>query len=168
MPKIELLTEINSTAAICFDLSRSIDLHTISTAKTKEKAVAGRTSGLIGLNETVTWQAVHFGIQQKLTTKITAYDKPNYFIDEQVSGAFKSFIHIHSFEQKNGIVYMKDEFEFTSPFGVLGILFNKMVLTNYMKNLLMERNLIIKTFAETDKWKAIIEVKNENSSLLMD
>lgn len=27
MPRIELVTEINSTIDICFDLARSIDLH---------------------------------------------------------------------------------------------------------------------------------------------
>ena len=51
MPKIELKTEINSTLEICFDLSRSIDLHKISTAKTNEEAIEGTTSGLINLNK---------------------------------------------------------------------------------------------------------------------
>lgn len=82
MPKIELITQINSTLEICFDLSRSIDLHIISSAKTKEQAIAGRTNGLINLNEIVTWQATHFWIRQKLTSKITAFYRPNYFIDE--------------------------------------------------------------------------------------
>src|SRR5690606_7488254 len=99
MPKIELTTEINSSLEICFDLSRSIDFHSISTAKTKEKAIAGRTKGLITLNETVTWQATHFGIRQKLTSKITAFDSPNYFIDEQIKGIFKSIHHLHTFEK---------------------------------------------------------------------
>lgn len=82
MPKIEITTEINSTLEICFDLARSIDLHKISTAKTNEQAIAGRTTGLIELNESVTWEATHFGIKQKLTSKITAFDRPFYFRDE--------------------------------------------------------------------------------------
>ena len=44
MPKIELTTEIQSTIEICFDLSRSIDLHNISTQQTNEQAIAGTTS----------------------------------------------------------------------------------------------------------------------------
>lgn len=79
MPKIEIITEINSTIDICFDLSRSIDLHKISTAKTNEEAIAGRTTGLINLNETVTWQATHFGVRQKLTSQITAFNRPFFF-----------------------------------------------------------------------------------------
>lgn len=157
MPKIELITEINSTLEICFDLSRSIDLHKISTAQTNEQAIAGRTSGLINLNETVTWQATHFGVKQKLTSKITALERPNYFTDEQVKGIFKSIVHEHKFEKVGNMVIMKDIFEFHSPFGFLGKLFNQLVLTNYLKRLLINRNQIIKEFAETEKWKEVLD-----------
>ena len=83
MPKIELITSIRSTPEICFDLSRSIDLHQISTAKTNEKAIAGIITGLINLGETVTWEATHFGITQKLTSKITAFKRPFHFRDDR-------------------------------------------------------------------------------------
>ena len=156
MPKIELTTEINAAIDICFDLSRSIDLHKISTAKTKEQAVDGKTSGLIELNEFVTWQATHFGIKQKLTSKITAYDRPNYFVDEQVQGPFKSIYHEHKFEQHTDKVIMKDYFSFHTPFGILGELFNQILLTKYLKKLLIERNFIIKQYAETEKWKLVL------------
>jgi hypothetical protein len=77
MPIIRLETFIEASQDIVFDLSRDIDLHQVSTAQTNEKAVAGKTSGLIGLNESVTWEARHFGILQQLTSKITKMDSPN-------------------------------------------------------------------------------------------
>lgn len=83
MPLIILETIINADIETCFDLSRSIDLHKISTAKTKETVVDGITKGLISYNEFVTWEAVHFGIKQRLTSKITAYKRPFHFCDEQ-------------------------------------------------------------------------------------
>ncbi len=159
MPKIELRTEIKSTLEICFDLARSIDLHKISTSKTNEEAIAGRTSGLINLNETVTWRATHFGIRQKLTTQISAFDRPNYFQDEQIAGVFKSMVHEHRFEEHDGHVIMTDVFEFESPLGILGRLFNKLVLTRYMTKFLKDRNKIIKEYAETGKWKEILDGK---------
>ena len=159
MPKIELITEIKSTIEICFDLSRSIDLHKISTAHTNEEAIAGRVKGLINLDETVTWQARHFGIRQKLTSKITEFDKPNYFVDEQINGIFKSIYHLHKFEQVGEKVIMKDIFEFQSPFGILGDIFNKIILTNYLKALLIKRNQIIKNFAETERWKEVLKIE---------
>jgi ligand-binding SRPBCC domain-containing protein len=159
MPKIELVTEIKSTIDICFDLARSVDLHKISTAKTNEQAIEGKTSGLICLNEFVTWQATHFGVRQKLTSKITAFDRPNYFVDEQIKGTFKSIYHEHKFEQIADKVIMKDIFEFHSPFGLFGQLFNKLILTNYLHKLLVDRNNVIKEFAETNKWKLVLNGK---------
>lgn len=156
MPRIELRTEIKADKEIVFDLSRSIDLHKISTEHTNETAIAGKTSGLIGLNESVTWRAKHFGIYQKLTSKITEFDQPNYFADEMVSGAFSEFKHEHHFTELNGGTLMIDFFEYKSPFGILGKLADKLFLKKYMTDLLTKRNRIVKEFAESDKWKQII------------
>jgi ligand-binding SRPBCC domain-containing protein len=158
MPIIELTTTIKAPISLCFDLSRSIDLHKISTAKTNEKAIVGITTGLISLNETVTWQATHFCVKQKLTTKITAFDRPYFFVDEQIKGIFKSIYHEHKFEQVGEDVIMTDIFNFKSPLGILGKIFNKIILTNYLKRFLIERNNVIKEFAETNKWKVLIKI----------
>lgn len=148
MPTIELLTQINAPIEIVFDLSRSIDLHMESTKQTGERAIAGKTSGLIGLGETVTWRAKHFGIWQNLTSKITDYNYPYFFADEMVSGAFQSFRHEHHFAEIEGYTEMKDVFIFESPLGLLGRFFNWLVLKRYMTGLLIERNKAIKEAAE--------------------
>lgn len=150
MPKIELLTEINAPIEKVFDLARSIDLHMESTKQTGEKAISGKTSGLIELGETVTWRAKHFGIWQTLTSKITEFDRPNLFVDEMVSGAFKSIHHEHRFTTSGDQTIVKDVFEFESPLGIFGKIFNKLVLTRYMTKLLVERNRVIKEVAENN------------------
>jgi ligand-binding SRPBCC domain-containing protein len=157
MPRIKLQTEIKADRNIVFDLSRSIDLHKISTEQTNEEAIAGKTSGLIGMNESVTWRAKHFGIYQKLTSKITEYDRPKYFADEMAKGAFAEFKHEHHFEESNGGTLMTDFFDYKSPFGILGKLADKLFLEKYMIELLTERNRIVKEFAESDKWKEVIK-----------
>jgi len=161
MPKIKLKTEINADLDIVFDLSRSIDLHKISTEKTNEKAIAGRTSGLIELNESVTWRAKHVGIYQNLTSKITEFDRPNYFTDEMQKGAFKEFKHQHFFKLFNGGTLMTDIFYYKSPFGILGELADRLFLKKYMTNLLNERNRIVKEFAESEKWKQLLSEKSK-------
>ncbi len=160
MPRIILKTEIMAKKEIVFDLSRSIDLHKISTHQTNEKAIAGKTSGLIGLNETVTWRAKHFGIYQNLTSLITQFDSPNFFVDEMVIGAFNDFKHEHHFIDFNGGTLMTDVFDYKSPFGVLGSLADKLFLKKYMTKLLIERNRIIKEFAETERWKELLKDVN--------
>ena len=156
MPVVHLKIEIRADIHIVFDLARSIDLHKISTAHTNEEAIAGKTSGLISLNETVTWRAKHFGVTQELTSKITALERPNYFVDEMVKGAFKSFRHEHFFSKQNGVVVMKDIFDYDAPMGLLGKLANKLFLQNYMIRLLEKRNTVIKEFAESEKWKEVL------------
>src|SRR5476651_485007 len=115
MPTIELHTEINAPIKRCFDLARSIDLHLISTKHTGEQAIAGKTSGLIELDETVTWRAKHFFIWQSLTSKITEFHSPDFFADEMIDGAFKSFRHEHYFFTVNDLTLMRDVFTFESP-----------------------------------------------------
>ena len=157
MPVIRLQTIINAPVQIVFDLSRSIDLHTVSTAHTNEKAVAGKTSGLIAMGETVTWQAKHFGITQELTSVITAFNPPYNFTDEMGKGVFKRFRHVHIFEEKDGAVVMKDVFDYTSPLGVLGKIADALFLKNYMEELLVTRNRFVKEFAEdAEKYKKVL------------
>ncbi len=106
MPVIEIETRIDASIETVFDLARSIDLHVQSTAQTNEKAVAGCTTGLISLRESVTWEAVHFGVKQRLATKIVQFDRPRHFRDSMVSGAFKRFDHDHYFESVAATVYL--------------------------------------------------------------
>lgn len=148
MSIIHLKTIIKADIQTVFDLARDIDLHQKSTSKTKEKAIAGRTSGLIEEGETVTWRAKHLGIYQTLTTKITNMEKPYQFTDVMQKGAFKSMKHQHIFKQEGKNTVMIDIFEFESPFGFIGKIFNTIFLKNYMKNFLLERNKLIKTTAE--------------------
>jgi ligand-binding SRPBCC domain-containing protein len=144
MPVINLKTEIKTTIENCFDLSRNVELHRISTTKTHEEAIAGKVSGLLELNDWVTWRAIHFGIKPNLTVKITTFDRPNSFTDLQIHGIFKSFSHFHSFESKQGYVLMTDIFEYQVPFGFYGKVFDYLILNNYMKKFLESRNKVIK------------------------
>jgi ligand-binding SRPBCC domain-containing protein len=157
MPIIELQTYIQAPKERCFDLSRSIDLHKLSLAHTKEEAVAGVTSGLIGLNQEVTWKATHFGIPQKLTVKIDRFEPPLFFRDSMVKGTFKRFHHDHKFETSGDGCLMRDTFNYDSPFGVLGRIVDVAFLKAYMTRLLKARNSVIKSVAESDEWRKLLK-----------
>ncbi|CAM1372221.1 SRPBCC family protein [Tenacibaculum xiamenense] len=156
MPTITLLTRIQADKSIVFNLSRSIELHLISSKKNKEKVVGGRKSGLIELGETVTWRAKHLGVYQNFTSKIIGCETDKYFADEMTSGAFESFKHEHYFFEKNDCTFQIDVLEFKSPFGVLGKLVDFLFLKTYMANFLKKRNETIKEYAESEKWKEIV------------
>ncbi len=156
MPIIKIETAIDAPIERVFDLARCIDLHAESLSKTKEKAIAGVTKGLINKDETVTWEAVHFAIKQKLTSKITVFEPPRHFRDSMLKGAFKRFDHDHFFETKGSQTIMKDVFDYDSPLGFLGNIADALFLESYMRNLLEARNTLIKSVAESDGWKKYI------------
>jgi len=116
MPTIRIETKIKMNINIVFDLSRSIDLHKISTQQTNEEAIAGVTSGLIGKGQSVTWRAKHFGVYQKLSSKITKFEKPEYFVDEMKKGIFKRFKHEHIFQEIQGQTLLLEIIKFSSQF----------------------------------------------------
>lgn len=155
--KIELT--VNAPVDRVFDLARCIDLHEATMSKHKEKAIGGVTKGLIGMGESVTWEATHFGIKQKLTSKITAFERPKHFRDSMVKGAFARFDHDHFFEQSGEQTLMKDVFDYDSPLGILGKIVDALFLEKYMREMLAERNQIIKKIAESDDWRKFLKAE---------
>lgn len=160
MPVINLKTKINAPIERVFDLARSIDLHTKSASESNEEAIGGRTSGLINLDETVTWRAKHFGVRQTLTSKITIFERPFHFRDSMLRGIFKRIDHDHFFEKIEGGTLMRDKFDYDAPLWILGNLADILFLEKYMTKFLIERNRLIKEIAESEKWKEFISTEN--------
>jgi ligand-binding SRPBCC domain-containing protein len=153
MIRIQLTTVIEAPVERCFDLSRSVDLHTASANWTGERAIAGVTAGLIGLGQEVTWSGRHFGFRVTHTSRITALEFPKYFQDSMVRGMFRSFCHDHYFETSEGRTLMKDVLMFEAPLGLLGRAAERLVLQKHMRRLLERRNVSIRRAAESEKWR---------------
>jgi ligand-binding SRPBCC domain-containing protein len=147
---VEVVTEVRAPAFRCFDLSREIDLHIKSMGDTGERAVAGRTSGLIEMGEEVTWEAKHLGVRQRVTSRITGFDRPRHFRDEMTRGAFKTFVHDHHFEEHDHGTTMRDVLRFASPFGVIGSLVDSVFMAGYLRRLLSTRSDAVKRAAERE------------------
>lgn len=156
MPTLHLTTFIAAPPERVFDLSRSIDLHKQSMTKHKEEAVAGTRFGLIEKDETVTWKAKHFFKTRLLRTKITAMKRAVMFVDEQIEGDFKMMKHEHHFKPCENGTIMIDLLSFEAPYGALGKIFNNLYLSRYMRSLIEQRNKTIREFAESDKWRRLL------------
>jgi ligand-binding SRPBCC domain-containing protein len=148
MTTIRLITKIKAPIQTVFDVARDIDVHQRTVASSNEKAIAGRTSGLIQLGETVTFRGNHFGFYLNHQSKITEMEIPNYFVDEMVKGHFKSFRHEHTFVTKNGTTVMIDNLQYETPFGICGRVFDKVILKKYVTDLLLKRNNMLKDLSE--------------------
>jgi len=148
MTTIHLNTHINAPIQTVFDLARDITEHENSSKNTREKAIAGVTSGKINLGETVTWRAKHFGVYLKHTSIISEMEIPTFFVDEMQEGMFKSFRHEHIFREIDNQTEMIDKLSYEVPYGILGRLFNYFTLKSYLTKFLLERNQHIKRRAE--------------------
>jgi ligand-binding SRPBCC domain-containing protein len=157
VPTISFARVVAAPPERVFDLARSIDLHVVTALGTDEQAVSGRTTGLIELDEEVTWEARHLGVRQRLTSKITAFDRPRHFRDEMVRGAFASFEHDHYFEPHQEGTMMREVFAYRSPLGVLGRVADVLFLEAYMRRFLTTRADVLKQFAENDGWRQFLD-----------
>ncbi|MBM7839314.1 ligand-binding SRPBCC domain-containing protein [Alkalihalobacillus xiaoxiensis] len=151
MPTIRIRTFIKADRSICFDLARDVTIHTLTTGNTNERAVAGVTHGLLELHDTVTWEATHLGVKQRLTAQIVDLNVPAEFTDVMVNGAFHSFTHVHQFHEVSGGTMMTDTFTYKAPLGFLGHIANFLFLKAYMTRFLKQRTQELKHLAETQK-----------------
>ncbi len=157
MAVIRIVTEIAAPIDRCFDLARDIGFHASSLAHTGELAIAGRTSGLIGLGESVTWKARHFRVRHRFTAQITEYDRPTYFRDVMTAGPFRSFAHDHRFDVRGIGTIMTDEVDFRSPFGPAGWLVDRLLMARYLRGLLERGCQAIRREAEFSTKRSCVD-----------
>src|SRR4051794_40497916 len=150
MPVIRIQTFIRAPIARCFDLARDAEAHVASTGGTQERIVERTGTGPFELGDTVTWEAVHFWVRQRLTSRITRCEPPHLFEDRMVRGAFHSFAHLHEFREVRDGTLMQDRFEYRSPLGPLGALADRLFLERYMRRLLTRRAAYLKQAAESE------------------
>ena len=151
MPVIHLVTEIHAPIERCFDLCRDLETHTRTVAHTKERLVGDKTKGLAELGDVLVFEAVHLGVRQRLSSKITEVVRPTLFADVALSGAFRDLYHRHEFVSVPSGTLMRDRLEWTSPLGILGRLADALFLTRYMLRFLVTRNCNLKVIVEANQ-----------------
>lgn len=141
-------TFIGAPADVVFDLARDVEVHVASFPRSRERPVAGVTSGLLGSGDQVTWRATHFGVRWQMTSSITAFDRPSRLVDEQIRGPFATFHHEHLFVEHGHGVLMRDRVSFRAPGGPFGWIIERAGLGSYLKRLIRQRARTIKRLAE--------------------
>ena len=148
MASIRIETFVAAPPERVFDVARDLDFHARSMAHTGERAVGGRTSGLIEEGEEVEWEARHLGRSWRLRSRIASMDRPRSFTDVQVAGPFARYDHRHTFVAHDGGTLMCDDWRHVAPLGPLGALADLLFLTRHMRQTLTARAAAIKAEAE--------------------
>lgn len=151
MTEIYLKTLLPAPIETAFDAARNLKLHMDAMKHTAEKMIIGPSHFLAERGDEITWQARHFGIVQQLSVRITAMDFPYAFTDEMTKGAFKTMKHEHRFSMDQDRVLMEDFFSYEAPYGIVGRIFDRLVLKRYMTQLLTLRNTTLLQFLSESK-----------------
>jgi ligand-binding SRPBCC domain-containing protein len=74
------------------------------------------------LGSRVTVQGRRWGLGQRVTSAVTAFEAGVYFVQEQVSGPFRRWAHGHQFESlPDGGTRVSEAIDFEPPGGLLGL-----------------------------------------------
>ncbi|WP_419954422.1 SRPBCC family protein [Neobacillus niacini] len=148
MPLIEYKQFIQAPIEVCFDVARGFGNHSQTPLKARGKAVAGISNSLPGEGDWVSWECVHFGIKQRITSRIIFMEKPHSFVEKMVKGPFKSFIYIHQFIEEEKGTTMIDHIQYHLWLGPIGVLMDKWFLAKYIKKIIVTRSIDLKQIAE--------------------
>ncbi|WP_172194308.1 SRPBCC family protein [Saccharibacillus qingshengii] len=141
---------VNAPIEVCYDAARDIGLHPQTVwPRTKERTLpGGRRDGLLEKGEKVVFEAVHFGVRQRLESVAEEMERPDFFVDRMSRGAFKEMMHRHEFETSGQETIVRDILQFASPLGPIGRLFDALVLKRYMRSFIRYRQRQLKKAVE--------------------
>ena len=156
MPKIHLTTFIKAPVERVFNLSRNLAVFKKAIHAGKEQILSDTSASCVGKGETLTFKAKHLGKLRVLTTKIVDLQLPELYKEEQVKGDLKSFSHLHHFKTTDNGTIMIDLVDFEGPTDFLGSIAGRFYIKDYIEELLKKKNSLIRDYAETDKWRAVM------------
>jgi ligand-binding SRPBCC domain-containing protein len=148
----------------------TLGMHTIDTG-----VEGGLTAGHVVANSRVVWSGWKFGLPTRHHTLITGFIAPHekhtrfgdrelsaeaFFQDTQERGRFAFFQHDHHFyefvDPVSGapVTELRDEVRFELPFGPLGRIAARLLLTPHIRTLCRKRFARLQALAEGDGWRA--------------
>jgi ligand-binding SRPBCC domain-containing protein len=87
------------------------------------------------LGSKITAKVSKFGVPQKITNEVTAFEEGVGFTDVQVSGPFKKFEHTHRVEPAGSGTRIFDRIEYEAPGGLVGLLLTNKKIQEYLETL---------------------------------
>lgn len=157
MSSIHLTTFIKAPIERVFDLCRNTTVYKKALEGKNEISINASGAGiLLKSGDTTTLSAKHLGKIRVVTSRVIDMIITEKFIEEQVKGDLKSFRHEHHFKKvENGTIVI-DLVEMEEPRDAVGGVLGKLFMKGYFEKLLTSRNEIIKQYAESDKWRAVM------------
>ena len=156
MSIIHLTSFISAPIDRVFDLSRNLTIYKNVFQNRNEKFSSGAGSTLVSHGETISFHAKHGGKIRVVTLRITAMERPYSYTEEQVKGDLEYYKHDHHFKTTVNGTIMIDIIDFAGPKDFIGKFFGRIYFKRYVEVLVRKRNEVIRQYAETEKWIALL------------
>jgi ligand-binding SRPBCC domain-containing protein len=156
MPKIHLTSFIQAPAERVFNLSRHLAIRKLALQKGREQILSSSSDSLVQKGETITLRARHLGRTREITARIVDISQPDWFTEEQVKGDLKSYRHECHFKPAENGTILIDMLEYEGPRDLLGSIISAFFLRSYFESMLRKKNDLVRQYAETEKWKAVL------------
>jgi ligand-binding SRPBCC domain-containing protein len=154
----ELPGRVDDTLRASLDLDVELTAGSRWHIRTVRRGEVFRTSGVIGERELVRWSVRLCGVVPVSHTSLITSVVPDdgnggaTFVDEMVSGFFREYRHAHAFRPSrtggpggttantSNSTTMDDDVSWTSPFGPIGVLADRLFVRRVLLRLLQDRN----------------------------
>lgn len=156
MPKIHLTSFIQAPVERVFNLSRHLAIRKLALQQGREQILSSSSDSLVQQGETITLRARHLGKTREITARIVDISQPERFTEEQVKGDLKSYRHECHFKPAENGTILIDVVEYEGPRDLLGSIASALFLKSYLESMLKKKNDLIRQYAESEKWKAVL------------
>lgn len=85
-----------------------------------------------------------FGIPLSWTSRINQVKEGHYFTDDMIEGPFAIWHHQHFFEEQDGGTLVKDIVDYKAPLGIIGQLFEPILVKPRVKAIFAHREKVIR------------------------
>jgi ligand-binding SRPBCC domain-containing protein len=85
------------------------------------------------------------GIPIKWRTRINVWNPPHRFVDEQIRGPYRQWIHEHTFEARDGGTFVRDKVSYAVPFDWL--VHRLLVKPDIARIFRFRQDMLVKRFA---------------------
>ncbi len=75
------------------------------------------------------------GVPIHWRTLIEEYDPPRRFVDSQLSGPYKKWVHLHEFSASGDGTLMRDVVDYEIPYGIIGTLAQKLFVARMLERI---------------------------------
>lgn len=97
-------------------------------------------------------------------TEITHVRAPHYFVDEQRFGPYKFWHHQHRFNEIEGGVEIEDLVHYGLPFGFLGRIVHRMMISGMLEQIFAHRQVILEEKFGTHKGQRPAPHKSQSAT----